>query len=133
MKAISARATRGLNIGSIVETCDNSGARIVKITGVKRAGSKKGRQVPAKIGDWVKVSVRKGEPKMKGEVFDGVIVRQKKPWRRLNGERVCFKDNAIILLKDEKGNPKGTQIKGGIAREIQERWKEVAKLASVIY
>jgi len=133
MKAVSARVTRGLNIGSKLEACDNSGARIVKITGVKRAGAKKGRQVPAKIADWVKVSVRKGDPKMKGEVFDAVIVRQKKSWRRKTGERVCFTDNAVVLLKDDKGNPKGTQIKGPIAREVQERWKEVAKLASVVY
>ena len=133
MKAITSKATRGLNLGSIVTAADNSGARIVKIVSVKRAGSKKGRQVPAKISDWVKVSVRKGKPEMKGEVFDAVIVRQKKPWRRASGERVCFSDNAIALLKDDKGNPKGTQIKGPVAREVQERWKEVAKIASVVY
>ncbi len=70
---------------------------------------------------------------MKGEVFDAVIVRQKKSWRRFTGERVCFTDNAVVLLKDDKGNPKGTQIKGPIAREVQERWKEVAKIASTVY
>lgn len=133
MKAVSSRITRGLNIGSILDAADNSGARIVRIVAVKRAGSRKRRQVPAKIADWIKVSVRSGDPKMKGEVFDAVIVRQKKPWRRRTGERVAFKDNAVALLKDDKGNPKGTQIKGPIAREIQERWKEVAKLASVVY
>lgn len=133
MKAISARATRGLNIGSKLEACDNSGARIVKIVGVKKTGGRKGRMVPAKIADWLKVSVRVGDPKMKGEVFDAVLVRQKKPWMRKTGERVCFSNNAVALLKDEKGNPKGTQIKGPIAREIQERWKEVAKIASVVY
>jgi|TARA_Y100000310_G_scaffold325414_1_gene388851 large subunit ribosomal protein L14 len=133
MKAISARATRGLNIGSLINATDNSGARICKIVSVKKTRSRKGRQVPAKIADWVKVSVRKGDPKMKGEVFDAVIVRQKKPWKRKTGERVCFTDNAVVLLKDEKGNPKGTQIKGPVSREIQERWKEVAKLASIIY
>ena len=133
MKAISAKATRGLNIGSLMEAADNSGARICKIVGVKKTRSRKGRQVPAKIADWVKVSVRKGDPKMKGEVFDAVIVRQKKPWLRKSGERVAFIDNAVALLKDDKGNPKGTQIKGPVAREIQERWKEVAKLASVVY
>ena len=133
MKTISARATRGLNIGSLVIAADNSGANIVKIVSVKRAGSKKGKQIPVKIADWVKVSVRKGNPKLKGEVFDAVVVRQKKPWRRRNGERVAFTDNAVVLLKDEKGNPKGTQIKGPIAREIQERWKEVAKIAALIY
>ncbi|MEM4605526.1 MAG: uL14 family ribosomal protein [Candidatus Pacearchaeota archaeon] len=133
MKAVTARLTRGLNIGSYVEVCDNSGARIAKIVSVVRAHTRKGRQTPARVGDWVKVSIRKGDPKMKGQVFDAVVVRQKKPWRRLTGERVCFTDNAVVLLKDEKGNPKGTQIKGPIAREVQERWKEVSKLASVIY
>ena len=133
MKAISARATRGLNIGSKLEACDNSGARIVKIVGVKKTGGRKGRMVPAKIADWLKVSVQVGDPKMKGEVFDAVLVRQKKPWRRKTGERVCFSNNAVALLKDEKGNPKATQIKGPIAREIQERWKEVAKIASIVY
>ncbi|MCR4284892.1 MAG: uL14 family ribosomal protein [archaeon] len=133
MKAISGRATRGLNIGSMVEACDNSGARIVRIVSVKHGKTSKGRQGYAKIADWVKISVRKGDPKMKGEVFDAVVVRQKKPWKRNTGERVCFSDNAVVLLKDEKGNPKGTQIKGAIAREVQERWKEVSKLASTIY
>lgn len=133
MKPVSSRTTRGLNIGSIVDACDNSGARIVKIVSIKHGKTKKGRQGYAKLADWVKVSVRKGDPKMKGEVFDAVVVRQKKPWRRNTGERVCFSDNAVALLKDEKGNPKGTQIKGPIAREVQERWKEVARIASIIY
>jgi len=133
MKAISARGTRALNIGSLVEACDNSGARIVRVVSVKHGKTKKGRQGYAKIADQVKVSVRKGDPKMKGEVFDAVIVRLKKPWRRTSGERVCFSINSVALLKDEKGNPKGTQIKGTIAREVQERWKEVAKIASAIY
>lgn len=129
MKAITARVTRGLNIGSLVVAADNSGARLVRITGVKHGKSRKGRQQFAKVGDWVKVSVRAGKPDMKGQVFDAVVIRQRKPYRRLTGERVCFEDNAVALLKDEKGNPKGTFIKGPVAREVHERWKEVAKLA----
>lgn len=129
MKAITARVTRGLNIGSMVVAADNSGARIVRITGVKHGKSRKGRQQYAKVGDWVKVSVRAGKPDMKGQVFDAVVIRQRKPYRRNTGERVCFEDNAVALLKDEKGNPKGTFIKGPVAREVHERWKEVAKLA----
>jgi large subunit ribosomal protein L14 len=132
MKAVSARVTRGLNIGSLVLAADNSGARIVKIVSVKKTKSRKGRQMYAKVGDWIKVSVRKGLPKMKGEVFDAVVVRQKRPYRRKTGERVMFEDNAVALLKDDKGNPKGTQIKGVIAREVQERWKEVAKIARFV-
>ncbi|MEI6731204.1 MAG: uL14 family ribosomal protein [archaeon] len=132
MKAIGARVSRGLNIGSEVVAADNSGARIVRITGVVHGKTKKGRQQTARVGDWVKVSVRAGKPDMIGQVFDAVVIRQKKSYRRLTGERVMFEDNAVALLKDEKGNPKGTQIKGPVAREIGERWKEVAKLASFV-
>jgi large subunit ribosomal protein L14 len=133
MKAISAKGTAGLNIGTVLIAADNSGAKIVKITGVKKAKAKKRKQVNAKIADWVKVSVRKGVPEMKGKVFDAVVIRQKKPYRRLNGERIAFEDNAIAILKDEKGNPKGTQIKGPLAREVMERWPQVAKIASSVY
>lgn len=131
-KAISAKATRGLNIGSMVVASDNSGAQIVRITGVKGGKSTKRRQQYAKIADWVKVSVRKGKPDMKGQVFDAVVIRTKKPYRRLTGERYCFEDNAVALLKDDKGNPKGTQIKGPVAREVQERWGSVAKIAQFV-
>jgi len=133
MKAISARATEGLNLGANMIAADNSGAKIVRIVGVKKSKAKKGKQVAAKISDWVKVSVRKGIPDMKGKVFDAVIIRQKKAYRRLNGERIAFEDNAVAILKDEKGNPKGTQIKGPIAREVLERWPSVAKIASIVY
>ena len=133
MKAVSARTTAGMNIGTILIAADNSGAKVVKIVGVKKAKAKKRKQVNAKMADWVKVSVRKGIPDMKGKVFDAVVIRQKKPYRRLNGERVMFEDNAVAILKDEKGNPKGTQIKGPIAREIMERWPQIAKIASIVY
>ncbi len=132
MKSISAKVTRGLNIGSLVVAADNSGARMVRITGVKHGKSKKGRQQYAKVGDLVKVSVRAGKPEMKGVVFDAIVIRQRRPYRRLTGERVCFEDNAVALLKDEKGNPKGTQLKGPVAREIAERWKEVSKIAQFV-
>jgi large subunit ribosomal protein L14 len=132
MKAISAKGTYGVNLGSTMIAAGNSGAKVVRLVGVKRAKAKKGRHVAAKIADAVKVSVRKGTPEMKGHVFDAIVVRQKKSYRRLNGERIAFEDNAVAILKDEKGNPKGTQIKGPVAREVQERWPQVAKIASVV-
>ena len=133
MKAVSARTTEGLNLGSWVTSSDNSGAKIVKIVSVKGAKAKKRKQVAAKIADRVKVSIKKGVPDMKGKVFDAVVIRQKKAYRRKDGERVAFEDNAVAILKDEKGNPKGTQIKGPIAREIMERWPQVGKIASIVY
>jgi len=133
MKPVSARVTAGLNLGANMIAADNSGAKIVKLVGVKHGKGTKGRQGRAKMADWVKVSVQKGVPDMKGKVFDAVIVRQKKSYQRKTGERIAFEDNAVAILKDEKGNPKGTQIKGPIAKEVMERWPTVAKLASIVY
>lgn len=132
MKSISAKPTRALNIGSNVVAADNSGARIVRIVGVKHGKTSKGTQQYAKIGDWVKVSVRAGKPDMKGKVYDAVVIRQKMFYKRSTGERVGFEDNAVALLKDVNGNPQGTMIKGPVAREVHERWAQVSKIAQFV-
>ncbi|MDP2925428.1 MAG: uL14 family ribosomal protein [Nanoarchaeota archaeon] len=132
MKGVGAKLTNGLNIGSQALASDNSGARIVRIAGVVGGKTRKGRQQYVKIGDHVKVSVRKGNPEIIGQLFDAVVIRQKKPFRRKTGERIAFMDNAVCLLKDNKGNPKGTQIKGPIAKEVAERWAFIAKIAKFI-
>jgi len=133
MKAVSAKITPGLNLGAVLVAADNSGAKLVRLVSVKRGKGKKGKQGNARVADFVKVSVRKGLPDMRGKVFDAIIVRQKKSYRRLSGERIAFEDNAVAILKDDKGNPQGTQIKGPVAREVMERWPSVAKIASVVY
>ncbi len=133
MKAVSAKITPGLNLGAVLVAADNSGAKLVRLVAVKRGKGTMGRQGNARVADMVKVSVRKGLPDMRGKVFDAVIVRQKKAYRRLNGERIAFEDNAVAILKDEKGNPQGTQIKGPVAREVMERWPSVAKIASIVH
>jgi large subunit ribosomal protein L14 len=132
MKAISAKRLKALNLGAMLTVADNSGAKIARLVGIKHGKGTKGRQMAGGLADHVKVSIRKGVPEMRKQVFDAVIVRQKKEWRRLTGERISFADNAVVILKDEKGDPKGTQIKGPIAREVAERWPSVAKLASII-
>ena len=132
MKAIKAKVTEGLQIGSHLETCDNSGAKYVKITGVKRKKTVKGRIPGAGVGDMVVLSVKKGKPDMRKKVVYGIIVRQRKEYRRLDGTRISFEDNSVVVLKDDKGNPKGTILKGPIAKEAALRWPAVAKLASII-
>lgn len=132
MKAISSKISTGLQVGSKVPTCDNSGARIIKILSVKTKKSRKGRRLEAGIGDLVKGSVIKGKTEMKGQVVEAVVVRQKKEFRRPNGLRVKFEDNAVVLLKDQFGNPKGTIFKGPIAKEVAERWPGIAKVATMI-
>ena len=132
MKAIKAKITRGIPFGAVVISCDNSGAKAVRIFSVKGHNTVKGRRQAAGIGDMVLGSVKRGKPDMRKQVVLGVIVRQKKEYRRPDGMRVKFEDNAIVVLKDEDGNPKGTLLKGPIAKEAADRWPAIARLASII-
>lgn len=132
MRAINARISRALPMGAVVEPCDNSGAKMVRIFAMKRAKTIKGRSPSAGIGDLVLVSVKKGRPDMRKQVFLAVVVRQKKAFRRPDGTRVKFEDNSVVILKDDQGNPKGTMIKGPLPKEVCERWPAVAKLAKIV-
>ncbi len=132
MKPLKSRITRGLPVGSVVSTCDNSGAKVVKIFSVFKLKTVKRRLPAAGIGDLVMASVRRGRPDMRKQVVLAVVVRQKKEFRRADGTRVKFEDNAVVVVKDEQGNPKGTIFKGPIAKEACERWPGIAKAASVI-
>ncbi len=134
MESVPARFPRTINQGSLIETCDNSGAKLIRIVSVYGGGSKtvKGRKSAAVVGDLVNASVRKGTPEMRKQVVFAVIVRQKKEFRRFTGERIKFEDTSAVVVKDEAGNPKGTLIKGPIAKEVAQRWPAIAKIASII-
>ncbi len=132
MKSVKSRITRGLPLQALVETCDNSGAKLLKIIAVKGHKTVRGRLPAAGIADLVFASVKKGKLEMRKQVVPAVIVRQRREYRRPDGLRVKFEDNAAVVLKDDKGNPKGTIFKGPIAKEVAERWPAVAKVASMV-
>ena len=132
MKALKGKVSRALPVQAFVPTCDNSGAKMLKIVSVKGHKTVRGRIPSAGVGDMVLASVKKGKLEMRKQVVPAVIVRQKKEFRRADGMRVKFEDNAAVVLKDNKGNPKGTIFKGPIAKEVAERWPAVAKVARVI-
>ncbi len=132
MKAVKARVTRGLQRGSYLVACDNSGAKSLFIISFRGGKGVKGRNPSGGVGDFVTASVRNGNPEMRKKVVNAVIVRQVKEYRRSDGMRIRFEDNAAVVLKDDKGNPKGTLIKGPIAREVVGRWPAVAKIAKAV-
>ena len=132
MKAIKAKITKGLSHGSLIETCDNSGAKKVRIVSVKRSKTVRRKKPNAGIGDLIFVSVKSGTQEMRKQVFPATIVRQKKEYKRPDGTRIKFEDNAVVLFKDEKGAPKGTIFKGAIAKEATAKWPGVAKLAKIV-
>ena len=132
MKAIKASIVRALPHTANVIACDNSGARILRIISVIGHKTVKGRYSSAAIGDLVNASVVEGKQEIRKTVVQAVIVRQKKEYQRPDGIRVRFEDNAAIVIKDKLGNPKGTMVKGPIAKEAAERWPAVGKIASSI-
>ncbi len=132
MLSVKSNITKALPHGAWLDTCDNSGAKVVKIVSVIGSKTTKGRIPSAGVGDLILVAVKKGKPDVRKQVVFAVIVRQKKEFRRKDGTRIKFEDNACVILKDDKGNPKGTMIKGPIAKEAAERWTAVSKVASII-
>jgi large subunit ribosomal protein L14 len=132
MKALKANIVKSLPVGSEVDTCDNSGAKTVRIFSVFGHKTVKGQKPAAGVGDLVMAAVKRGKPEMRKQVVFAIVVRQKKEYRRSNGMRIKFEDNSVVVLKDEKGNPKGTIFKGPIAKEVADRWPAIAKIASMI-
>lgn len=131
MEALNADITRGVAKGSTLTCADNTGARELKLVSVHGYSGRRNRHPQAGIGDQVTVSVTKGTPEMRRQVLEAVIVRQRKPIRRPDGRRVKFEDNAAVII-DDVGDPRGTEIKGPIAREVAERFGAIASTATTI-
>jgi large subunit ribosomal protein L14 len=131
MEALNADVTPGLEKGSRIVCADNTGARELKVISVSGYSGTKNRHPRAGIGDLVTVSVTKGTPEMRRQVVPAVIIRQRKPFRRPDGTRVKFEDNAAVVVDDDQ-NPRGTEMKGPIAREVAERFGSIASTATMI-
>jgi large subunit ribosomal protein L14 len=131
VKALKADVTRGLARDSKITCADNTGARQLRIISVAGYSGTKNRHPKAGVGDKVTVSVTKGTPEMRRQVLEAVVVRQRKPIRRPSGMRVKFEDNAAVLI-DEMEEPRGTEIKGPVAREVAERFGSIASTATMI-
>lgn len=138
-RAVSARGmieyrphiARGLQAGSRLFCADNTGAKELKLINVRGYGGRLRRLPKACVGDMVMVSVSKGSPEMRTQMFPAVVVRQRRPFSRPEGIRVQFEDNAAVIMTPE-GELKGTEIRGPVAREAAERWPRVANVASII-
>ena len=138
-RAVSARGvieyrlklSRGLPNGSILSCADNTGAKKLRLINVMGYKGRLRRVPAACIGDMIMVSVRKGKPELKRQMFPAVVIRQRRLFRRPDGVRVEFEDNAAVIMTPE-GELKGTEIRGPVAKEAAERWPRVANLASMV-
>ncbi|MEM2874037.1 MAG: 50S ribosomal protein L14 [Candidatus Nanoarchaeia archaeon] len=133
MKAIKSKVSKALPIGANLNVVDNSGAKILQIITVKGYKTRTKKLMSAGVADLVTGTVKVGDPEMRHKVVQAVVVRQKKEFTRPEGLKVRFEDNAAVVLKDVRlGMPKGTLIKGPIAKEVAIRWPNVAKQATIV-
>ena len=131
MKAITSKVSKALPIGARLNCVDNTGAREIEIISVKGFKGVRRRIDTAGVGDLVICSVKKGTADMRREIVQAVVVRQKKEFRRVDGLRVKFEDNAAVIITPE-GLLKGSEISGPVAKEAADRWPSVGSAASIL-
>jgi large subunit ribosomal protein L14 len=122
MLALKAKIPRALPTGARLDVIDNSGAKVIEIISVIGYTGTRKRQSRAGIGDLVVASVKKGSVEMRKQKVHGIIVRQKKEFRRSDGTRIKFEDNAAVVT-GEDGDPKGSDIKGPKDGQNSQVWR----------
>lgn len=132
MYGLTARPTKGIQLGTRLVCADNSGAKELELIAVKRYKGKHRRLPKAGIGDIIVCAVKKGDEKMRHTVVHAVVVRQKMPYRRPDGSRIVFTDNAAVLINPKTHEPTGSEIRTAIAKEVVERFSVIGKIASVV-
>jgi len=125
------KISRGISAGAIVKCADNTGARELRIIQVMQYKGRLKRVPSAAVGDMVTISVRRGTPDMRKKIFQAVLVRQRKPYRRNDGVWIQFEDNAAVIITPE-GEMRGSEIRGPVSKEAAERWPRIASAASII-
>lgn len=114
---------------TIVKIADNSGGKIGRV--FKILGGSKKRY--AELGEMVVLSVQVAEPRKpvkKKDVVYGIVVRQRKPFRRKDGSYVSFDENAVVLVEKTKKEPRANRVFGPIPREIAEAgYQKIVSLA----
>jgi len=125
------RVSGGLTIGSMIDCADNTGARRLRIIQMVGYKGRKRRLPTVGVGDLVIVSCREGTPEMRKQLFNAVVVRQKRLYQRNDGSRVQFEDNAAVILTPE-GTLRGSDIKGPVAREAVNRWPRLGNMARMV-
>lgn len=123
--------TWALPAGACLVCADNTGARELQIISVMGYKGRRARMAKAGVGARIVASVKRGTPELRKQLTQAVIIRQTKEYRRVDGMRIKFDDNAAVLITPEAA-PRGSEVKGPIAREAAERWPRVAGIASTV-
>jgi len=131
MKGLGIKVPRAVSTGTKLTCADNTGARVVQVVSVFGYHGVRRRQPKLGLADIATVSVKKGTPDMRRKLVRAVVIRQKKEIRRPSGLRLSFEDKAVVVV-DDKNEPRGTEIKGPVAREVAIRYPRIGSMATII-
>ena len=121
----------GMPVGGVMNCADNSGAKNLYIMAVGGCKGRLNKLPAASPGDMCICTVKKGKPDLRKKVMPGVLIRQRKPWRRKDGVFIYFEDNAGVIV-NPKGEMKGSAIAGPVAKECADLWPRIASAAGTI-
>lgn len=125
------RMSLGLPSNALINCADNTGAKNLFVVAVTNVGGRLNRLPAASVGDMILCSVKKGKPELRKKMMPGIVVRQRKAWRRKDGTFLYFEDNAGVIA-NPKGEMKGTAITGPVGKECADLWPRVASTAGSI-
>merc|ERR1711936_398512 len=108
-----------------------AGAKFLYVIAVYGIRGRLNRLPAGCSGDMVLCSVEKGKPELRKKVMPAVIIRQRKTFRRKDGQFIYFEDNAGVIVNN-KGEMKGSAITGPVAKECADLWPRIASNASSI-
>lgn len=103
---------------SRLKVTDNSGAK--EVLCIRVLGGTRRRY--AHVGDIIVVTVKEANPTgnvKKKSVQKAVVVRTRNRINRKDGSTICFDDNAVVMINDDK-TPKATRVFGPVPRELRE-------------
>merc|ERR1712088_1097572 len=125
------RISLGLPVGAVINCADNTGAKNLYIIAVGGIRGRLNRLPAAACGDMVLATVKKGKPELRKKVMPAVVIRQRKTFRRKDGQFLYFEDNVGVIVNN-KGEMKGSAITGPVSKECADLWPRIASHAGSI-
>merc|ERR1712108_82293 len=108
-----------------------AGAKNLYIIAVGGIRGRLNRLPAAACGDMVLATVKKGKPELRKKVMPAAVIRQRKTFRRKDGQFLYFEDNAGVIVNNE-GEMKGSAITGPVSKECADLWPRIASNAGSI-
>lgn len=87
----------GLPQGAVINCADNSGAKNLYVVSIKGYHGRLNRLPSASPGDMIMATVKKGKPDLRKKIMPAVVIRQRKPWRRKDGNWIFFEGKFLYF------------------------------------